>query len=153
MSDIEVAKVENPVAMQLDSVRELMKRAFGDGRFGTTPEGALEGLRRAIGSPGVHVWMALDERGDAIGFGVIVYAPWEFAPNAFIAHFHVDRPAAREPLLARMYGWGRSKGIRYVNTVNATQRSDRAHMRLFRGFGRGKVVGSYLVYDLEEEPA
>lgn len=145
-------QVWNTTVLDIPEMRALLDRAFADGKFDVDPEEMRAFLQRDLDplNPWLLFWLATHPQHGLCGFMLITYVPTPVSPNPCIAHFHVDVPEAREPLLVEGFKWAVSKGLRHCTIVNATGRSDAAHARLFRRFGRARRRGSLMVYDLGE---
>lgn len=156
-------RVTQPAFFDLPEIKALFRRAFDEGgneaRFDTSSADTLAYLKEHIRDPGekgtgVDNWLVcfvvLHKDAGFCGFVIACYTPWPMCQNCCLAHFHLERGDCREALLNKAFGWAYGHGLTKISLTNATGRSDEAHMRLFRRFGRGKVNGSVIVYDLED---
>ena len=156
---IHAFKVEQPWFFDAPEIVDLFTRAFTgeNARFEVHPDEARTYAQQHISEPGhdgadhwLNFWTVHHEDAGFCGFMMMSYAPWPMCPNVCLAHFHCERADCREPMLTKAFAWAYSLGLTKVSITNFTLRSDAAHMRLFRKFGKGNVVGSLIVYDLED---
>lgn len=148
-----VYRVLNTALFDSEEVIALFDRAFPEkNKFGIDAAQMLEFLKRDVSEsdPWLLVWLAHHPRHGWCGFSIVTYTPTPVSPNPCIAHLHCDIPECRDPLVSAGFTWALSKGIGHCTIVNATGRSDEAHLRLFRKFGKGERIGTLINYDIRD---
>ncbi len=147
-------RVENPAFFKMPEVVAMFDRAFTgkNEKFEIDPNEMRRYLGEHIEDPShwLTLWSAHHPERGFEGFVLCTYTPWPLCPNLCVGHLHADVPYAREPLMNSVFDFAKASRIDSVTVTNGSGRSDALYKRLFRKYGKGTVIGSVIVYDLEE---
>ncbi len=147
---VEIVELANTDAFDMEPIRDLFVRAF-TGEAMPDSDGVTKFLRGGGLSDGFTVILAHDLEAGWTGLAILQNTPWVFADRAWIIHFYSQNANARRALLAWTRRWMEREGVGTIRILNATGRSDKAHMRLFREFADPTLVGGVIDYTVRAQ--
>ncbi len=149
----EVFPIWNPEALERPEIVALFHRSFAAPKFEQDADEVREFIRGELaeGGENLRLWVASTPQHGFCGMSLMTLGGAPLSPHPYLAHFVAEVPEVREPLVAATFRFVKEGGYKKVAIVNVTGRSDEAHMRLFRRFASGSVMGSVIFYRLEDD--
>jgi hypothetical protein len=154
MRDLVTAvKITNPNALDSEEMRALFLRTFADPKFMVSSTKELVAYLQdhlSQDNPGIHLWVSCSAGRGLCGMGIITTWTNPLSPFPFLVHFAAEIKDAREPMRKAMHDFMRSEGYIAFGTHNVSHLSDRTIFKIFSKFGPAEVVGSLILWQLED---
>lgn len=140
-----VVRLTNPQAFARPEVQELFKKAFESNKMADF-EDVMEELVLTAPDPMVGMFIGA-EQGLLRGLCIACLPRSRLTPVPSVYHFYSTGTAKlREALVSATVDFFLEAGYTRFWTINATERSDEAHAKLFRSAGEAKRIGSFLEF-------
>jgi hypothetical protein len=153
MSDlVTVIKITHPVALESEEMVALFDRNFSYPGITINTKELIEYLQGhfAQDKPGIHLWVSFGEERGLCGMGIVTTWTNPLSPFPFLAHFAAEIREARKPIQEAMHTFLLGEGFTNMGGYNASHLSDRALYGVLSTFGTGEVLGSLILWQLED---